>query len=142
MLCVLERLRIFLLLRDTKHGPQINPNPGIKFESPALQADSLPSEPPGKPNKLCVCVLVAQSCLPLCGLMDCSPPGSSVHGNTAGKNTGVGCHSLLQGIFPTQGSNLGCLHCRQILSQFRFSQKATSLSYNISILYTETKTFV
>ena len=32
-----------------------------------------------------------------------------------GKNTGVGCHSLLQGIFPTQGSNLGLLHCRQIL---------------------------
>ena len=27
----------------------------------------------------------------------------------------MGCHSLLQGIFPTQGSNLGCLHCRQIL---------------------------
>ena len=29
--------------------------------------------------------------------------------------TGVGCHSLLQGIFPTQGSNLGLPHCRQIL---------------------------
>ena len=32
-----------------------------------------------------------------------------------GKNTGVGCQSLLQGIFPTQGLNLGLLHCRQIL---------------------------
>ena len=31
------------------------------------------------------------------------------------KNSGVGCYSLLQGIFPTQGSNLGLLHCRQIL---------------------------
>ena len=31
------------------------------------------------------------------------------------KSTGVGCHSLLQGIFPTQGSNLGLLHCRQIV---------------------------
>ena len=31
------------------------------------------------------------------------------------KNTGVGCHALLQGIFPTQGSNLGLLHCRWIL---------------------------
>ena len=30
-----------------------------------------------------------------------------------GKNTGMGCHSLLQGIFLTQGSNLGLLHCRQ-----------------------------
>ena len=32
-----------------------------------------------------------------------------------GKSTGVGCHALLQGIFPTQGSNLGLLHCRQML---------------------------
>ena len=35
----------------------------------------------------------------------CSSPGSSVHGDSPGKNTGVGCHALLQGIFPTQGSN-------------------------------------
>ena len=40
---------------------------------------------------------VAQSCLTLCNLMDCSPPGSSVHGDSLGKNTGVGCHFLLQG---------------------------------------------
>ena len=33
----------------------------------------------------------------------------------AGKNTGVGCHFLLQGIFLTQGLNLGLLHCRWIL---------------------------
>ena len=32
-----------------------------------------------------------------------------------GQNTGVGCHSLLQGIFPTQGSNLGVPHCSQTL---------------------------
>ena len=32
-----------------------------------------------------------------------------------GKNTGAGCHFLLQGFFPTQGSNLCLLHCRQIL---------------------------
>ena len=36
-----------------------------------------------------------------------------------GKNTGVGCHFLLQGIFPTQGSNSGLLHCRQILYHLR-----------------------
>ena len=47
--------------------------------------------------------------------MDCSPPGSAAHGDSPGKNTGVGCHALLQGIFPTQGSNLGFLPCRQIL---------------------------
>ena len=37
--------------------------------------------------------------------MDHSLPGSSVHGDSPGKNTGVGYHALLQGIFPTQGSN-------------------------------------
>ena len=45
----------------------------------------------------------------------CSPPGSFVHGDFPGKNTGVGCHSLLQGIFPTQGSSPGLPHCRLIL---------------------------
>ena len=39
--------------------------------------------------------------------VDCSPPGSSVHGDSPGKNTGLGCHALLQGIFSTQGSNPG-----------------------------------
>ena len=35
--------------------------------------------------------------------------------DSPGKNTGVGCHAHLQGIFPTQGWNLGLLHFRQIL---------------------------
>ena len=61
------------------------PNPGIEPRSPALQADSLRSEPQGKP-----------------------------------KNTGVGCHALLQGIFPTQESNRGLLHSRKILYQLSF----------------------
>ena len=56
------------------------PNPGIEPRALALRADSLSSEPPGKP-----------------------------------KNTGVGSLSLLQGIFPTQGSNPDFLHCKQIL---------------------------
>ena len=43
--------------------------------------------------------------------------GSSVHGNSPGKNTGVGCRALLQGIFPTQGSNPGLPHCRHVLYQ-------------------------
>ena len=41
-----------------------------------------------------------------CDPMDCSPPGSSVRGTEAGRNTGVGCHFLLQRIFWTQGLNL------------------------------------
>ena len=59
--------------------------------------------------------LVTQSCLTLCDPMDCSQPGSSAHGDSPGKNTGVGCHALLQGIFPTQGSNPCLLYCRWIL---------------------------
>ena len=55
--------------------------------------------------------LVIQSCLTLCNPMDCSLPGSSVHGDSPSKNTEVGCHALLQGIFLTQGSNPGLLHC-------------------------------
>ena len=54
-------------------------------------------------------------CLTLCDPMDCSPPGSSVHGDSLGKNTGVGCHALLQGILLTQELNPGLPHIRQIL---------------------------
>ena len=82
---------------------------------------------------------VAQSCPTLSDPMDCSPPGSSVHGifqarvlewgaiafsdglhcpwNSPGQNTGVGSLSLLQEIFPTQGLNPDLSHCRQILYQ-------------------------
>ena len=61
--------------------------------------------------------LVTQSCLMLCSHMDCSLEGSSVHGDSPGKNTGVGGHAFLQGIFPTQGWNSGLLHCRRVLYQ-------------------------
>ena len=56
-------------------------------------------------------MLVTQSCLILYNPMDCSWPGSCVHG----MNTGVCSHSLLQRIFPPQGSNPGLLHCRWTL---------------------------
>ena len=64
--------------------------------------------------------LVTQSCATLCDPTDCSPPGSSVHGDSPGKDTGVGCHALLQGIFPTQGSDTGLLHCGQILHHLSY----------------------
>ena len=56
-----------------------------------------------------VLCLVTQSCPTLCVHMDCSSSGSSVHGDSPGKKTGMGCHALLQGIFPTQGLNPGLL---------------------------------
>ena len=61
---------------------------------------------------VCVCVLVTHSYLTFCDPMNCSPSGSSVHGILKARILGVSCHSLLQGIFPTQGLNLGPLHCR------------------------------
>ena len=64
----------------------------------------------------CLCSLVAQSHSTLCNNMDYSLPGSSVHGNSLGKNTGVGSHSLLWGS-SHPGINPGFLHCSQILQQ-------------------------
>ena len=58
---------------------------------------------------------VAQLCLTLCDPMDCNLPGASVHGDSPGKNPGVGWHFLLQGILPTHGWNSGLPHCRQII---------------------------
>ena len=55
---------------------------------------------------VCVCVLSLQSCLTLCDPMGCSPPGSSVHGDSPGKKSGVGGHALLQGAVLIQGSKL------------------------------------
>ena len=65
--------------------------------------------------------VVSQSCLTLCYLMDCSPLGSSVHGILQGRILECSL-PLLQGIFLTEGLNLGLLHSRQIL-------------YNLSHLY-------
>ena len=80
--------------------------PEIKAASPTLQSRFLTTGPPGKSlNKVFgLYTKLLQSCSALCDLMDYSPPGSSVQ-DFPSKNTGVGCHALLQGIFLTQGSN-------------------------------------
>ena len=71
-------------------------------------------------SSLNVPCVVAQPCPTLCEPMDSS---SSVHGDSPGKNTAVGCHALLQGIFPTQESNPSLPHCRQILLPFEPPEK-------------------
>ena len=63
----------------------------------------------------CVCMLVVQSCLTLCNPMNCSLLRLLRPWESASKSTGVSCQFLLQGIFPTEGSNLGRPHCMQIL---------------------------
>ena len=87
-------------------------------------------------------VLVAQSCSTLCDPTDCNPLGFSVQKDSPGKDTGVGCHSLLLEIFPTQESNLGLPHCRQIvyhlshqgspivLQWFLLSKESISFTWN------------
>ena len=68
-----------------------------------------------KQNLTSLCCAQSLSCVRLYDPMDCSLPGSSVHGDSPGKNTGVGCHALLQRIIPTQGLKPGLPHCRWIL---------------------------
>ena len=70
---------------------------------------------PKQMKLICYKVLVVQPRLTLYDPMDCSPPGSSVHGDSPGRNIEMGCHALLQVIFLTQRLNPGLLHCRQIL---------------------------
>ena len=76
----------------------------VKYrKSGVLQFMPLPSFSLSAADK---CSVVSNSLQP----KDCSLSGSSVHGIFPGKNIVVGCHSLLQGIFPTQGSNSCLLH--------------------------------
>ena len=80
----------------------------------------------GRTHLISLCIVNVEQCLTyttrltLCDPMDCSPPGSSVHGDFPGKDTWVGCHALLQGIFPSQGQNPGLPHCRRILYQLSY----------------------
>ena len=71
---------------------------------------------------ICMCVLVAQLGPPLCELMDCSPTGSSVHGILQARILEWIAIPFSRGCFWTQGSNLGLLHCRQILYHLSHQQ--------------------
>ena len=87
-----------------------------------------------------VYVLVTQSCLFV-------TPWTVAHQaplswNSPGNNTGVGCHSLLQGIFPTQGSNPGLLPHRQILCCLSYSGNLTTLNEYIIIIWSPLTIFL
>ena len=103
-----------LLLRSPA-GPQQLPKcpatPQVPSYSPMSPSTPRVSSCSPGPQLLYVLCLVAQSGPTLFDPRDCSLPGSSVHGFFPGKNTGMGCHFLLQEIFLTQGSNshLSCL---------------------------------
>ena len=81
-------------------------------------------------------VLVTQSCPTLCDPMDCSPPGSSVQGILQARILKWVASSLLQGIFPTQGSNASLLHCRQSLyHQSHHRKEIIKLCFPQMLLY-------
>ena len=63
----------------------------------------------------------------LCNPVNCSPARLLCPWDSPGKNTGVGCHFLLQGIFPTQGLNPGLPHCRQTLYRPSHPEQVASL---------------
>ena len=71
--------------------------------------------------------LVVSDSVPPYGLQ---PIQLSCAWDSPGKNTGVGCHALLQGIFPTHGLNLGFLHCRQIL--YHLSHQEAQRCHSVS----------
>ena len=70
---------------------------------------------PASPRYIHMLCWVTQSCLTLCDPIDCSPPDSSLHGDSPSKNTGVAWHFFLQGSFLTWGLNWGLHHCRHSL---------------------------
>ena len=70
------------------------------------------------PGSACTHAQSLQSCPTFCDPIDCSPPGSSVHADSPCKNTGVGCHSLLQGSSqPRNRTHISSVSCtgRQVL---------------------------
>ena len=81
-----------------------------------------------------VLCLVVQSSPTLCKSMDCSLPVTSVHEDSPGEDIGVDCHALLQGIFPTRGSNSRLLHCRQILYQLSYQETRNTKESSGSLL--------
>ena len=82
---------------------------------------------------VCVCVCVWVYMLSHSVMSDSlqphSLPGYSVYGDSPGKNTRVGCHALLQGIFSTQGSNPGLPYFRQIIYQLSHKRSPTILEW-------------
>ena len=73
-------------------------------------------------------VLVTQSCPTLCDPMDCSLSGSSVHGILQARILEWVPIPFSRGFFPTQGSNPGLPHCRQILYYFSHQGKCSVMA--------------
>ena len=108
--------------------------PGIEEASPVLAGSFLTTVPQGSPCKTTLdCIIVCISCSGVPDSLQChglKPARLLCPWHSPGKNTRVGCHFLLQGLFPTQGSNLGLLQSRQIL--YHMSHQGRRLPYRLS----------
>ena len=105
---------------DRKKIKPVNPKgnqPLIFIGRDSAEAEVPTLWPPDAKSLLAFCMC---ACSIASVVSDSAIPDSSVHGDSPGKNTEVGSLFLLQGIFPTQESNWGLLHCRQILYQMSY----------------------
>ena len=82
----------------------------------------------------CAMCSVAQWFPTLCSPMDCSPPNSSVHGDSPGKNTGVGCHTFSRD-FPTQVSHIAGEFFTFWATREDHEKKTLSTKYSSDMLY-------
>ena len=110
------------------------PSPGIEPRSPALQANSLPSEPPRNPQNAVAYPFSRGSSWPRNWIrVYCLTDWFFTSWAIRKAQTGVGSHFLLQGIFPTQGLNSGVLHFRQILYCLNYQGSPEALCVYIYI---------
>ena len=123
LLCVKSRLQFFTETLWNWIFKNARAPPAGHLEQPQTPRGRPASAPGLRRGDIPAACLSAVLCLGTSVVSDssvvwphgCSRPGFSVLGDSPGKNIGVGCHALLQGIFPTQESNLHLLHCRWIL---------------------------
>ena len=134
----------YLAMQDLSCGLQdLVPPPWMKPGPLQWECRVLATGPPGKSQNdgifqclygACVHVCsVTQLCLILCDPMDCIPPGSSVHGDSQGKNTKMGCHALLQEIFPTHGLNLSPTLAGRFFTSSTTQEAQTCLQAHVTL---------
>ena len=88
-------------IRSPGHG---SAHYGLKVNSLCLPVFAQPV------SSGCMCAKWLQPCPTLCNPMGCSPPGPSCPWDSPGKNVRVGCHALLQGVFPTRDqTGISCI---------------------------------
>ena len=108
-------MRCFILYQTLFKGFGVSENSNLQFWLSAIIHRFFYKNVLDNILLACVCMFLAQLCPTLCNPTDLQPTRLLCPWSSPGKNTGVGCHSLLQRLFPTQGLNPSLPHCRQVL---------------------------